>query len=381
VTAPDVEVTIVGGGIVGCALADAAARAGCGVVLLEKEAALARGTTSRNSEVMHGGMYYPTGSLKARFCVEGRRRLHDFAAGAGVPWLGCGKLIVAVDEAERPGLERLLDRGLANGVEDFRLVDGDELRRLEPQVRGCAALVSPHTAVCDAEGLARTLAARAAEHGAQVLTGAQVTGLEREDGGWRVTVGGGERREGWTHTSGAVINAAGLYADRVAALAGVDVQARGWRQVLVRGNYFGVADRHRGRVGRLVYPVPPADDSTLGVHLCLDTGGGLRLGPDYDGPLPAGVDPDTLSWAVDPGRGDLFFAGARRFLPWLERDDLSPAMCGVRPKLAAHAFHDFTIDRGEGDFAGLINLVGIDSPGLTASMAIARHVVDDLLPA
>jgi L-2-hydroxyglutarate oxidase LhgO len=324
-------------------------------------------------------MYYPTGSLKARFCVEGRRLLRDFAAAAGVGWRECGTLIGAVAADEVPELERLLALGRANGVEELRMLDSAAARRLEPQVRAVAALLSPHTAVCDAEGLARALARRAAEHGAQVLTGARVEGLERVEGGWRVAVAGGPRREGWTHTSAVVVNAAGLFADRVAALAGVDADARGWRQVLVRGSYFRIAPRHEGRVGRLVYPVPPADGSTLGTHLCLDLAGGLRLGPDFAAPLPAGSDPATIAWAVDPGLADGFHRGAVRFLPWLEPDDLTPDQSGMRPKLAAHGFRDFVAHRGEGDEAGLISLVGIDSPGLTASMALARHVVDELM--
>lgn len=376
---PEIDLTIVGGGVVGCAVADAAARSGRSVVLLEQESALARGTTSRNSEVAHGGMYYPAGSLKGRFCVEGRRLLRAFSTEAGLPWRECGKLIVAVEAAEVPALEQLHALGLANGVEDLQLLDAAELRRLEPEVRATAALLSPRTAVCDAEGLARGLARRAVEHGAQVLTGARVTELARDADGWRVTVAGDGRREGWSHCSAAVVNAAGLSADRVAALAGVDIDGEGWRQVLVRGNYFSIDSRHQGRVGRLVYPLPPADGSTLGVHLCLDLGDGLRLGPDYEPPLPAGTDPATITWAVDPARSAAFHAGAVGFLPWLEAADLAPAMSGMRPKLATEGFRDFVVARGEGDLAGLINLVGIDSPGLTASPALARHVVDELL--
>ena len=375
----DVDLTVVGGGVAGCAVADAAARAGRTVVLLEKEPALARGTTSRNSEVAHGGMYYPTGSLKARFCVEGRRLLQRFSVEAGLGWRACGKLIVAVTADELPELERLHDLGLANGVEDYVRLDAADARRLEPEVAAAAALHSPHTAVCDAEGLTRALARRAAEHGAQVLTGAPVTGLDAGPGGWTVAVGGGGRREGWSHTSAAVVNAAGLWADRVAALAGVDVEARGWRQVLVKGNYFTVDPRHRGRVGRLVYPVPPTDGSTLGTHLCLGLDDRLRLGPDFEGPLPADRDPDAISYAVDPGRAAAFHAGAVRYLPWLEPADLAPDMSGVRPKLAAEGFRDFVVRREEGDLAGLVNLVGIDSPGLTSALALARHVVDELL--
>ncbi|MBE0565211.1 MAG: NAD(P)/FAD-dependent oxidoreductase [Krumholzibacteria bacterium] len=378
---PDVAVTIVGGGIVGCAVADAAARAGRSVVLLEQEQAVGRGTTSRNSEVAHGGMYYPTGSLKARFCVEGRHLLKAFSAEAGLGWRECGKLIVAVEADEIPALQQLHALGLANGVEDLQLLEPQEVSRLEPGVRAAAALISPRTAVCDAEGLARGLARRAAAHGAQVLCGARVTALARDGVAWRVTVAADSRREGWSHTSGAVVNAAGLYADQVAALAGIDVEARGWRQVLVRGSYFRIAPRHRGRVGRLVYPLPPTDGSTLGAHLCLDLGEGLRLGPDFAAPLPPGSDPALIAWAVDAARADAFHQDAVRFLPWLERDDLTPDMSGMRPKLAAHGFRDFVADRGEGELAGLVNLVGIDSPGLTASMALARHVVDELMAA
>jgi L-2-hydroxyglutarate oxidase LhgO len=371
----ELDVTVVGGGIVGCAVAAAAAAAGFSTVLVERESLLGAGTTSRNSEVAHGGMYYPTGSHKARLCVAGRRRLKAFCEARGVRYHECGKLVVAVTEDEVPELERLLVLGEANGVEDLRLLDGAEVARLEPAVRAVGALWSPRTAVVDAEGAARAYGEQAGRDGAQIMTRAEVTALEPTGGGWRVTVAPpqGQGREGWTHTSRWVVNAAGLSSDRVAALAGVDLDARGWRLRWTKGSYFAIAQRHEGKVGRLVYPVPPRDGSSLGVHLCLDLAGRLRLGPDVE-PLDPGAGED---YAVDPDRAALFLAGGRRFLPFLEEGDLTPDMCGLRPRLASWrpgVFSDFVIRREEGALEGLVNLVAIESPGLTCAPALAEEV-------
>jgi len=367
----EVQVTIIGGGIVGCATAAACAHLGWSTVLLEMDPSLGAGTTSRNSEVSHGGMYYPTGSLKARCCVEGRRLLKEFCETAGVGYRECGKLIVAVAPDETGELERLFDLGTANGVEDLRLVDGAELRRLEPEIRASAGLFSPRTGVLDAEGAARAYARLAESKGCQVMTGARVTGLDCHNGQWQVTVSptAGRRAEGWRHNSAVVVNAAGLFADEVAALAGVDIAARGWHQTRVKGNYFAIDPVHHHRIRHLVYPVPPADGSSLGIHVCLDLGGQLRLGPDLD--LEAGP---TLDYAVTEARRDVFFEDARGYLPWLRRGDLSPGLVGFRPKLKLDGFHDFVVERETGDLAGLINLVGIDSPGLTSSPALAGEV-------
>lgn len=371
----DVDCTIIGGGIVGCAVAAELSGGGFSTVLVEMEDGIGRGTTSRNSEVSHGGMYYPTGSLKARFCVEGRRLLKAFCENAGVGYRECGKLIVATEPAEIPYLEKLLARGLDNGVEELRLIETAELRALEPQVSACAALYSPRTGILDAEGAARAWARLAGERGGQVLTAARVAGLERRSGAWTVQVAasGPGRREGWSHTSRYVVNAAGLFADRVAALAGVDIVARGWTLHLVKGNYFAVSDVHHGRVDRLVYPVPPAHGASLGVHVCLDLGGQMKLGPDVEhldrDPRDAGFD-----WRVDPARRHAFWEGAHRFLPWLRPEDLEPALSGLRPKLAPTGFADFVVSREEGDLQGLVNLVGIESPGLTSAAALAREV-------
>jgi 2-hydroxyglutarate dehydrogenase len=380
----DLDVTVIGGGIVGCAVAAEVSGLGQSTVLLEMESGLGRGTTSRNSEVSHGGMYYPTGSLKALYCVAGRRLMKEFCATAGVGYRECGKLIVAVAADEIPELERLLNLGQANGVEDLRIIDDSELAALEPDVRAVAGLYSPCTAVFDAEGAARAFARLAGERGAQVLTGSRVTGLDRVAGGWQVTISptGDGRREGWQHTSRIVINAAGLWADRVAQLAGIDIAERGWIQHLTKGNYFAVSNAHDGRINRLIYPVPPVSGLSLGVHVCLDLAGQMKLGPDLevlpDDPRDTNTAPTEfeLDYRVDPGRQESFFEDARRFLPWLQFDDLAPALCGLRPKLATSGFGDFVIQRETGEWDGLINLVGIESPGLTSSPAIALAVAD-----
>ncbi len=379
-----IDVTIVGGGVVGCATAAACARRGWSVVLLEQEADVGRATTSRNSQVCHGGMYYPAGTLKARYCVTGRRLLKEFCAEAQVGYDECGKLIVAADGTQIGELERLHALGTENGVEDLRLLDRRELSRLEPGVTAEAALWSPRTGIMDAEGVARAYARQAAASGAQVMTGARLVGLGKSGRMWDVVVEAGDSaRDGWRHGSRCVINAAGLWADRVAALAGIDTTAREWNLHLSRGNYFAVDTRHAGRVKHLVYPVPPADGSTLGVHVCLDLGGRMRLGPDFEvldaDPRPAagfGLDTD-LDYRVDPERAAAFHEGARGFLPWLEPGDLTPDMSGIRPKLCAHGFRDFVVRREtDTGLEGLVNLVGIDSPGLTSAPALAAAAAD-----
>ena len=372
----DVDVTVIGGGIVGCAVAARAASSGLSTVLLERGPLLGGGITSRNSEVVHGGMYYPADSLKARYCAPGRRRLRTFCEVNGVRYRECGKLIVAVNQMELPELERLHDLGRVNGVEDLRLLDAAEVCSLEPDIKAVAALWSPHTAVVDAEGCARAYGQRARAAGGQVLTGSEVCGLEPQSDGWRLDVrpADGGPRESWRHTSRWVVNAAGLHSDEIAAMAGIDVDALGWRLRWVKGNYFAISARHDGRVRRLIYPLPPRDGSSLGVHLCLDLAGRMRLGPDVEPLAPCCREED---YRVDPDRVADFFRGGRRFLPFLERGDLTPDQCGLRPRRTTwwrDGFADFVIRREDGDLEGLINLVGIESPGLTCASAIAEDV-------
>lgn len=361
------EVVVVGAGVVGLAVAAALARSGRSLTVLERAAAPARETSARNSGVIHAGLHHPPGSWKARLCVEGREALYRRCAAWGIPHRRTGKLVVATTDAEVRLLEAMRERGLANGAPGLELVDGEEAARIEPEVRCVAALVSPSTGIVDPEALARSFAAEAERHGAQIVTRAEVVGLERGARGWRVR---SRRPDGTIEdvACDAVVNAAGLGADRIAGLAGVDVEARRLRQHPCKGDWFQLVPGVRLSLRRLVYPVPAG--AGLGIHATLDLAGRLRFGPDAEYVAAPRYD-------VDPAKAEPFAASLRRWLPRIEARWLAPDGAGIRPKLAGpgEAFRDFVIEEASADgLPGLVNLVGIESPGLTAAPAIAERV-------
>jgi len=361
------EVAVVGAGVVGLAVAAALARAGRAVTVLERREAPARETSARNSGVIHAGLYYPPGSWKARLCVAGREALYARCAALGLPHRRTAKLVVATQEGEVADLEALRRRAEANGVPGLALVDGAEAARLEPEVRCVAALVSPQTGIVDPEALARSYAAEAERHGAQIVTRADVVALAPRPGGFALRA---RRPDGAEETLAcdAVVNAAGLGADRVAALAGLDVDARGWRQRPCKGDWFQLVPGAPLRLRRLVYPLPAG--AGLGIHATLDLAGRLRFGPDAEYV-------DAPRYDVDPSKAGAFAASLRRWLPRLEAAWLAPEGAGIRPKLAGpgEGFRDFVIEEASADgLPGLVNLLGIESPGLTAAPAIADRV-------
>jgi L-2-hydroxyglutarate oxidase LhgO len=365
----DTGVTVVGAGVVGLAVAARLAPHHPDLVVLERRERHGTETSSRNSEVIHGGMYYPTGSLKARLCVEGSRSLYDFCARHEVPHRRLGKLIVAMAEEERPVLEELLARGLANGVE-LELLDGAAARALEPQVPAVGALLSPNTGIVSAHGLMDALLHRARQAGAIVQPRSELVALERRGADYQLTVRRGSELESFT--SERVVNAAGLESDRVAALAGVDVDAAGYGLWLCKGSYFSVVPAKAGLVSRLVYPVP--GHVSLGVHAVIGLDGRLRFGPDADY-LP-GSD-RRLDYGVDAAKRAAFGEAVRRLVPALADEDLEPDTAGIRAKLQGpgQGFRDFVIaEESARGLPGLVNLVGIDSPGLTSALAIADYV-------
>jgi L-2-hydroxyglutarate oxidase LhgO len=359
---------VVGGGIVGLAAAAALARAGRSVLLLERNAEIARETTARNSEVIHAGIYYPEGSLKAALCVAGREALYPRCQALGIPHRKLGKLIVATTDDEVETLEHLQRRGTANGVPGLVLIDGAEVARREPCVHALAGLVSPETGIVDAAALSLSYAAEAEAHGAVIVRHTEVVGIERRAGDYVVVAqGAGDERS--AIACEAVVNAAGLASDTVAERAGFDVEACGYRLHLCKGDYFALAPGVPVHVSGLVYPVPAGP--CLGVHATIDLGGRIRFGPDAE--YVAGID-----YRVDPRKTAAFAEAVRRYLPELRADWLSPDSAGVRPKLAApgEAFRDFVVaEESEAGWPGFVNLIGIESPGLTAASAIARRVV------
>lgn len=365
----DADVVVVGGGVVGLAAAAALARAGRSVLLVERHGALAQETTTRNSEVVHAGLYYPEGSLKARLCVAGREALYARCADRGIPHRKLGKLVVATQESELGVLETLQRRGTANGAPGLRLVGADEVARREPCVRAVAALESPETGIVDGHALCMSLAAEIEARDGLLVLHTEVRGIESVSGGYRVETREADGGAAAVHCA-AVVNAAGLAADAVAALPGLDVDACGYRQHPCKGDYFALAPGAPLRVARLVYPVPAG--AGLGVHATLDLGGRIRFGPDA-------TYVDRVEYGVDPAKAEAFAAAASRYLPGLRAEWLAPDYAGVRPKLAGpgEAFRDFVVaEESDAGLPGFVNLVGIESPGLTAALAIGDRVAE-----
>jgi L-2-hydroxyglutarate oxidase LhgO len=368
----DADVLVVGAGVVGLACARELAARGRGVLLLERHERFGVETSSRNSEVIHAGIYYPAGSLKARLCAAGNRSLYAWCMQRGVSHARLGKLIVATEAAEEPRLEQILRQAEANGVTSLRELTAAEARDLEPHVRATRALYSPDTGIIDSHQLMATLLADGEARGVTAVWRHEVVGAERSGDVWRVSATGGA--ETTALEVRAVVNSAGLDADRVAALPGLDVAACGYRQHFARGHYFRVHARKRHLARHLVYPAPQANH--LGVHVTLDLAGGIRLGPDIQY-----LAERTQDYAVPAELRDAFCAAASRYLEDLEPDDLAPDLAGIRPKLQGPGEppRDFVIqEESARGFPGWVNLVGIESPGLTCCLEIARAVADTL---
>jgi len=363
----EVDLIIVGGGVVGLACARATARPGRTVCLLERHPRFGTETSTHNSGVIHAGIYYPAGSLKGRLCVEGREALYRFCATHDVPHRRCGKLIVAGPTDDATGLDRLLARGGANGVDDLEIVDRDFVRRLEPHIAARTALWSPSTGIVEAEALVRALHRGAAERDAILLPAMPLVGGDASADRFEV------RTPAEVIRTRAVVNAAGLYADDVSAMLG----GRSFQIHPCRGEYAELVGRSRRLVSRPVYPLPAPAGEHLGVHLTPTMGGNVTVGPTA-----------RYQDAKDNHEGDrlpveAFVEPTRMLLPSVAPGDLRLGATGIRPKLSRDdtTFSDFLIER-DPQQPRLIQVAGIDSPGLTACLSIARLVselVDDVL--
>jgi L-2-hydroxyglutarate oxidase LhgO len=356
---------VVGAGVVGLAVARALALAGREVIILEAADGIGTETSSRNSEVIHAGIYYPAGSLMARFCVAGRRALYAYCADKGVPHVNCGKLIAATSAGEDAMLDGIKRRAEANGVEGMRVLSAAEAMRLEPNLSCTSALLSPVTGIVDSHAFMLALQGDAENAGAVPVFLSPVTGGRVVSGGVEIDVGGGDPM---TLRCRLLVNSAGLHAPALASrIVGVPAE-RIPPAYYAKGNYFTLSGR--SPFSRLIYPVPVPGG--LGVHLTIDLGGQARFGPDVQWI-------DAIDYSVEPARADSFYAAVRRYWPDLPDGALQPGYAGIRPKIVPRGApaQDFVVQGPQTHgVPGLINLFGIESPGLTASLALADHVLE-----
>jgi L-2-hydroxyglutarate oxidase LhgO len=356
-----VDTVVVGAGVVGLACARALALAGREVLVLEAAAAIGTGVSSRSSEVIHAGIYYPAGSLKARLGVRGRRLLYDYCAARGVPHRRCGKLIVATADGQQEQLVELQERGALNGVDDLVLISRAAALALEPALACTAALLSPSSGIIDTHALMLAMQGDLEAAGGAVVTRTRVRSGRLEGGGVQLNT-----EDGTTLRARLLVNCAGLGAQSLAhAIEGFPAE-RIPPLYLAKGNYFSIARRSPFR--HLIYPVPEA--AGLGVHLTLDLAGQARFGPDVEWIQRENYD-------VDPARCSSFYAEIRKYWPGLPEGSLEPAYAGIRPKVQGpgEAAADFVIAGPETHGQpGIVQLFGIESPGITASLAIGEHV-------
>jgi L-2-hydroxyglutarate oxidase LhgO len=360
-----VDAIVVGAGVVGLAVARALAMSGREVVILEAEDAIGTHTSSRNSEVIHAGIYYPRGSLKAASCVRGKELLYDYVHSHGVPYRRCGKLIVATDDSQVGELESIRKKAHENGVTDVDFVSRTRVREWEPELHCVAALHSPSTGIIDSHALMLAYLGDAEARGAMLALKSRLDGVSTRRNSFEVRVEGSDPIE-----CSFLVNSAGLRAPSVAkSIGGYDGQLAP-RELYAKGNYYSLA--RKNPFSRLIYPVP--EPGGLGVHVTLDLGGQARFGPDVEWV-------ERIDYAVDPARAERFYAAIRRYWPGLPDGALLPGYSGIRPKTAGpgEPAPDFQIQGPrEHGVPGLVHLFGIESPGLTASLALADAVLGQI---
>jgi len=362
----EIDVAIIGAGVVGLATACEIAQREKEVFIFEKNRTFGLETSSRNSEVIHAGIYYPENSLKAKLCVEGKSLLYELCDKHNIAYKKSGKIIVAADENEINWLKELYEQGRKNGVDDLVLLSRTEVKKLEPNIEARAGLLSPSSGIFDTHTLLKFLYSQAREKGAEFVFGTEVIGIEKEGTKYKVQI---KDRDGISaFVAHVVLNCAGLNSDQIARLIGINIAKAGYKLHYCKGEYFSLDSKYRNLVSRLIYPIP--EQVGHGIHWRQALDGRVLLGP-------SAYYVEAIDYAVDETHKQYFYNSAKRFLPFVELEDLAPESAGIRPKLQGPGddFRDFVIAHEEkAGFPGLINLIGIESPGLTASLAIARYV-------
>ncbi|MBU0606126.1 MAG: NAD(P)/FAD-dependent oxidoreductase [Candidatus Omnitrophica bacterium] len=371
------DILIIGAGVIGLAVAEELSALSKSIIVVEKNESFGRETSSRNSEVIHGGIYYPHDSLKTRMCVKGRELLYEFCEKNNIAHKKTGKLIVATEKEEIGAIESLFSNACKNGVPGLKIMDREEIKKMEPDIFGITALHSPETGIVDSHSLMQRLIGKAKANGVTMAYNSEVMAIEKDKDIYNVKVR--DANETTTLAARVVINCAGLDSDTIAEMVGIDIRECKYELQYCKGQYFRVNQRKAGRVKRLIYPVPHPKAGGLGIHATPDLGGGLRLGPDHEY-----LKNRIKDYSVDESRKKEFCASVKRFMPSIEEGDIFTDTAGIRPKLRDYGsdFSDFIIkEETASGFPGLINLIGIESPGLTASLAIAEHVRQIAFPA
>jgi L-2-hydroxyglutarate oxidase LhgO len=365
----DTDITIIGAGVIGLAIAEKVSAKNKNVFLIEKHLSFGQETSSRNSEVIHAGIYYTRDSLKAKLCVEGKWLLYDYCKKNDVPYNNCGKLIVATSEEEIAVIEGIRQNALINGVDDLVVLEKKQIAELEPNIFALKAIFSPSTGIVDSHSLMKMYETNAVNNGCQIVYGSEVIGVKQIPDGYRITLLDADKQN-YSFTSKIIINSAGLTADKVSEMVGINDERL--KILFCKGEYFRINPPKNRLIKRLVYPVPHHNMEGIGIHVTIDMAGGVKLGPDVKY-----LESNIYDYKVTESKQEAFFKSAKRFLPFLEYDDIAPEMAGIRPKIQkpGEPLRDFYImEESRRGYPGFINLIGMESPGLTSSIAIAKYV-------
>jgi len=366
-----VDIIIIGAGVVGLAVAERLSGSGKDIFVIEKESSFGQGISSRNSEVIHAGIYYPTNSLKAKTCVEGNRMLYEVCQRNNIPFKKLGKLIVATNDKEAKQIEKLYQLASANGVTGLEIIDSKKTIELEPNIDAQCALFSPETGIIDSHSLMSYLCSKAKSSGAGVVYESRIKSIQKNNGLYKIDIEDSSK-DIFSFKSSVVINSAGLYSDSVAELLGMDTKKLSYDLKFCKGQYFRLSPEKSRMTNQLVYPVPEQSDGGLGIHLTPDISGQIKLGPDAEY-----LKDKIEDYEVDSNKQGQFLESINKFAPFIKQGDIFPDMSGIRPKLQGpkDGFRDFIIkEESTNGFAGFINLIGIESPGLTSALSIAKYV-------
>lgn len=365
----DAEITIIGAGVVGLAIAEKVTQEYKDVFVIEKHTTFGQETSSRSSEVIHAGIYYTKDSLKAKLCIEGKRLLYDYCTKYDVPFNNCGKLIVATSVEEISVIEAIKQTAIKNGVNDIQVLERGQIAEMEPNIFALKALFSPSTGIIDSHSLMKQYETNAINNGCQIVYGSEVTGIKRVKDGYEITLLDADKKN-YSFTSRIVINSAGLTSDKIAEMIGINED--NLKILFCKGEYFRLKPPKNRLIKRLIYPVPHVNMEGIGVHVTIDMSGGVKLGPDVKY-----LESNVYDYKLTASKQESFFKSAKKFLPFLEFDDIAPEMAGIRPKIQkpGEPLRDYYImEESKRGFPGFINLIGMESPALTSSIAIARYV-------